>query len=463
MPDDNRGHSLSPRSVPRSLLDKYAANGPRYTSYPTAPQFKTEFDKSEIERLWAETNASGGGLSLYLHVPFCKKRCLYCGCYTEIGHKREATDVYVEALLAEAKRLTSINSPSRPVMQLALGGGTPTFLSKERMASLVGGLREIYDFPISGERSIEIDPMSVDEEYLDLLLELGFNRMSFGLQDLNPEVQKAVGRVQSEEHIRGLLAHLRGRGFNAINLDLIYGLPLQTEKSFVETAEKIAEMRPSRVALFGYAHVPWVSPHQKALEKYPIPTAEERMRLFGLGFETLLAAGYRHVGMDHFALPEDELIAALDNRALTRNFMGYTTRRGLDLIGLGASSISGVGRTYAQNVKDSAAYAESAGAGVWTKALVLSDEDVLRREIIVDLFCNFRFDKKNVSERFGIDFDERFAAELEALKPMADDGLVEFGADFVGTTPLGRFFIRNVCMVFDKYLAEGKNLYSRTV
>jgi oxygen-independent coproporphyrinogen-3 oxidase len=317
--DDQVKKRISPSTVPKKLLDKYFKSGPRYTSYPTAPQFKTEFEEDEIKSQWIGTNdPKGKGLSLYIHIPFCKKRCLYCGCYTEAGARQETAKNYAGALLKEAERVLRIIDPDRPLDQLAMGGGTPVFLEQENMAKLLKGLKSLFNFSPDGERSLEIDPRSIDESYLDLLVDEGFNRFSFGVQDLDPQVQKNVGRIMSEEKIAGLLSHLKAKGHKAINIDLIYGLPGQTPDSFGATIKKIIEFKPSRIALFGYAHVPWMSPHQKALEKYDIPNPEERMALFGLAYDLLLEAGYEHVGMDHFALPEDELIQALKSRTLTR-------------------------------------------------------------------------------------------------------------------------------------------------
>lgn len=457
---------IGPATVPAELVARYATSGPRYTSYPTAPQFKTEFDESTILTEWSRSgDDTRRGLSLYVHLPFCRSRCLYCGCCTEIGHDSATVDAYVNAVLREADRLRGVLRGQLQVEQLALGGGTPVFLSPEQMRTLVEGLRARFPFADDGERSLEIDPRRVDPAYLDVLMELGFNRFSFGVQDLEPRVQKYIARVLPEERLMGLVEHLRAAGRSAINLDLIYGLPGQTPESFGRTVQRVIDIHPSRIALFGYAHVPWVSPHQKALERFGLPGTEERMALFGRAYDQLLDAGYAHVGMDHFALPEDELIVALNSRTLTRNFMGYTTRRGLDLVGLGASSISSVGRTYTQNEKALAPYMDRVGGSTWIRALMLGDEDVLRREIILDLFCNFYLDSAAVSERFGLDFHDHFAAELARLQPMETDGLLEVRPGEIQVTDLGRFFIRNICMVFDQYLAGEKRegRYSRTL
>jgi oxygen-independent coproporphyrinogen III oxidase len=453
---------ISPSSVPQELLKKYYKSGPRYTSYPTAPQFKSEFDATAVKAQWLK---AGKGLSLYIHLPFCEKRCLYCGCYTESGHSKETVKEYLAALGRETGRILKLIGQKRKVGQLALGGGTPTSLAPDLMAELINGLKKNFEFPPDGERSIEIDPRSVDDSYLDLLSELGFNRFSFGVQDLDPELQKKIGRVQSAEKIAGLITHLRGLGHKAINIDLIYGLPGQTLQSFGGTIRQIVKIKPFRIALFGYAHVPWVSPHQKTLEAYAIPTPEERTAIFGMAFDGLRDAGYENVGMDHFALPTDELVLALKSRTLTRNFMGYTTRRGLDLIGIGASAISSVGACYTQNVKDVRQYIELAGESTWVKALLLTKEDEMRRELILDLFCNCFLDTARLEKKFSIVFGEHFAPELDALREMEKDGLVVIAPGSLEVTALGRYFIRNICMTFDQYLTPGDQAgrYSKTI
>lgn len=457
---------LGPLDIPRRLLEKYATSGPRYTSYPTAPQFKSEFDEPRILDAWRLTNRAGlRGMSLYLHIPFCPSRCLYCGCFTEINQSPETIELYLAAIIREVDRLGTIMDPSRPVQQLAIGGGTPTILRPEQMRMLIEYLKSRFNFSSDSERSIEVDPRRIDPAYLDLLLELGFNRISFGVQDLDEQVQRNVARILSERHLSMLIEHLQEQNFTTINLDLIYGLPGQTEISFLRTINGIAAMRPSRIALFGYAHVPWISPHQQALESLGVPGPEERTRLFGLAFRELLDAGYLHVGMDHFALPEDELIQALESRTLTRNFMGYSTRRGLDLAGIGASSISSVDGTYTQNEKNLLTYMAKAGGSTWIKGLSLSAEDLLRRDIILDLFCNFFLDISGLEKRFDLDFADHFSRELEALGPMEKDGLLQMDDSSIQVRDLGRFFIRNVCMCFDQYLGAEHHqaTYSRTL
>ncbi len=456
---------INPRDIPRSLLEKYTCSGPRYTSYPTAPQFSRDVDMQTVKTMWNKGNRPKAGLSLYTHFPFCRRRCLYCGCFTEVNHSPETRRLYLSSLKKEAAKLLRSFASRRTLRQLALGGGTPTIMTPQQLSGYMEFIRNEIDIAEDAELSLEIDPRTVDENYLDYLIEAGSNRFSFGVQDLDPEVQTKIKRQLKSEHLQNLIGHLRSKGISAVNLDLIYGLPGQDPSSFSKTVKKIASLRPARIALFGYAHVPWVSPHQKALEKYTLPNPEERMMLFGTAFEDLVEAGYRHIGMDHFALPEDELFQALQNRTLTRNFMGYTTQKGLDLLGIGASSISSVHGTYVQNSKDISAYINRKRSLHWHKGIILTKEDLLRREIILELFCNFYLNRSQIEKKWNISFSRHFSWELKKLIPLQKEGLLCMRRNHLEVTPLGRFFIRNICMIFDQYIrtenAEGR--YSKTV
>lgn len=458
---------LGPRTISGELLKKYEKSGPRYTSYPTAPQFRADLNWDEVSRRWRASNdGEASGLSLYTHIPFCKSRCAYCGCYTTVGAEDDEKKRYVEAILRNADWVLETLDSSRPVEQLALGGGTPTNLEMKLLERLVKGLQERFSFSPSGERAIEIDPRWIDTDYLDLLVELGFNRFSFGVQDLDPTVQEQINRVLPEEKLEELLEHLRGLGHSSINLDLIYGLPGQTTESFRHTLQRIIALRPSRIATFGYAHVPWVAPHQKALERYGLLGPEERMELFGLAYDLFLDAGWRHVGMDHFALPDDELVTALESRTLTRNFMGYTTRKGLDLVPLGASAIGAVAATYVQNVKEIDSFIASQGRERWVRGFALSAEDLLRREVILELLCNFHLDMETVGTKHGVEVHGHFHRELDELEELEKDGLIRTAGGELSVTDLGRFFIRNITMIFDAYLRKEDGLtqrYSKTI
>lgn len=459
----------NPANVPKELLLRYATSGPRYTSYPTAPKFKADADPAEIYNQWVVSNCQVGpqSLSFYVHVPFCEKRCRFCGCFTSIPKDDSVTDRYLESLKKEFQLVSSMVDPERPVKQLSFGGGTPTYLTPDRFDRMMREMKEIWKYSDDAEISVEIDPRTVTKAHVDVLLSHGFNRFSMGVQDFNPDVLEIIGRPQSIEDTTNLVSMLKEKGHNAINFDLIYGLPGQTLKSIKNTALKTVELSPSRIALYSYAHVPWMKKQQKVLEKYSLPNAEEKLALFGAAYEIFVNAGYIPVGMDHFAKADDDMVKALQSRTLHRNFMGYTTRRGLDLIGFGVSAISSVNRTYVQNTKDFEHYHNSMDDDTMAmeRGYFLSLEDEIRRNLIIDLFCNFYLDKKDFSEKWRIDFDQKFASELKRLEPMQDDGLVNLSKQTIEITPLGHAFIRNVCMVFDEYLEQNaeERRYSQTI
>jgi len=457
---------INPAGIAGDLLEKYSTRGPRYTSYPTAPQFKSEFVADDVKREWKRSNTPDStDLAFYFHIPFCRRRCLYCGCTTEVNHPESIRTRYVSEMLRELDGIADLIDTRRKIGQLALGGGTPVELTHSDLTRLIRGLRKRYRFRTTAEQSIEIDPRHSTEETLDFLIDTGFNRFSFGIQDLDPTVQRHIQRKLEFKQIERQLEHLRKHHCHAINLDLMYGLPGQTTHSIADTMDKIVTLRPSRIALFGYAHVPWISPHQKALETVGLPTTDERMQLFGTAYDALLDAGYAHIGMDHFALPDDELIRALSSRTLTRNFMGYTTRKGLDLVGLGASAISSTGCTYTQNVKPVVEYLASSPESKWRKALVLSKEDVLRRDVILELFCNFYLNIREIETRYDLSFRSHFSNELEQLNTFVEDGLLSVTDQTISVTALGRYFVRNICMIFDQYLkkSHGSGTYSKTI
>ena len=456
----------SPRQLSADLLARYEKSGPRYTSYPTAPHFTGDVDRQALAARWGTGAGTDRGLSLYVHIPFCKSRCGYCGCYTLTDQPDQTVDRYLQGVLDQADEIRALVDPSRPVRQLSFGGGTPTYPGPGRFRALMEGLTSRFSFDPAGERAVEVDPRSLDTDYLDLLVDLGFNRFSFGVQDLEPRVQEIVHRVLPVERLEALMSHLRARGVDAINLDLIYGLPTQTEESFGRTLDQVIALRPTRLAVFGYAHVPWVAPHQAALSEHPIPDRDQRLGLFSLAWEKLRDAGWEQVGMDHFARPEDELVGALRTRTLHRNFMGYTTRRGLDLVGLGASAISGVAGTYTQNIKPVSGFLAATGVDRWARGWLLDAEDLLRRDVIIDLLCNLHLSYDRVEATHGVRFAEHFAPELAALEALAKDELVVLGGRTLDVTPLGRYFIRNVAMVFDSYLRAGTTpgaRYSKTI
>lgn len=455
----------SPLDVPKAMWTRYSTRAPRYTSYPTAPQFHDAFDR-DFARAEYEAVRGRDAISLYLHIPYCERRCLYCGCHLFIKKDRTVGREYVTRILREAELVTGLIGRGRRVLQLALGGGTPNFLLPEDMRRLIEGLRERFEFPADGERSIEIDVRTVDEDYIDALLDLGFNRFSLGVQDLNVEVIDRLRKNQSSDYVGRVVEHLRRRGvMNALNFDLMYGLPGQTAETMAGTVDEVIAMRPSRIALFGYAHVPWIKPHQAGVEKLGLPGDAERVAIWGTAFTKFQDAGYVPIGMDHFAEPEDELYRAQIRGVLHRNFMGYTTHRGLDQVALGVSSISAVGAVYVQNEKEVTDYDTFVDRGElpWIKGYVLTDDDRLRRDLIIDLFANFHLDIAAFEKKNGLRFAEAFAPELERLAPLVADGLMEITPEAIHVFPMGRFFVRNVCMVFDRYLGGDTARFSKTV
>ena len=452
--------------VPDALLRKYGTQGPRYTSYPTAPHFKpADSDRAGLERAWRDSSSD---LSLYLHVPFCQVRCTFCGCHVEITRHRDRSGGYVDGLLSELDLAGALVDLSRPLRQVHLGGGTPNFLEPEAMRRLVTALRSRLAPSADAEWAIECDPRHLDADYVDLLLDLGFNRFSLGVQDLDAEVMAAVNRNQTLMQLEEVVARLRSRGETSINLDLIHGLPKQRPETWSLTLAEVTRLRPSRLAVFGYAHVPWLKKHQTALVRHGLPDAALRAELMTIARDALRDAGYVEIGMDHFALPEDELAAARRDGTLHRNFMGYTTKRGLDQVAVGVSAISKVGRSYTQDLKDRAPWRESIDAGAlpWDRGIVLSDDDLLRGDVITELSCNGRVDVRAIERRHDVRFADRFGPEMEALREMERDGLVELADGAITLTPPGLYLVRNACMVFDAWLprdAAAGPRYSSTV
>jgi len=457
-------------AISPALLEKYNQPGPRYTSYPTAPEWDDGFGPDELRQAFAEANAKSkpAPLSLYFHLPFCQSLCLFCGCNVVISKKHEVAVPYLDHLKQEIDWVGAKIDPSRRVEQLHWGGGTPTYLSSEQIADLYGYIAERFTFAPEAEIGIEVDPRATSEEQCRVLRRLGFNRLSMGIQDFNPLVQQTIHRVQPYEMTKALFDHCRELGFESINIDLIYGLPHQTAESFGETVDKIVGMKPDRIAVFSYAHVPWLKKQQGSFARH-LPQGPEKFRIFSTAIVKLTEAGYRYIGMDHFARPDDELCRAQDDRTLHRNFQGYTTKAGCDLYGLGVSSISGLEDAYAQNQRDLPRYYEAIDAGRWPtmRGMRVSVEDKLRRSVINRILCHGVVVKAEVERDFGIGFDEHFAAELERLRELERDGLVRLSRDRIEVAGLGRIFIRNVAMAFDAYLnkpePQKQQVFSRTL
>jgi len=454
------------------LLKKYDRPGPRYTSYPTAVEFTEEFTEADYREKLARADERGDDpLSFYVHLPFCEERCTYCGCNVVITKKREVATPYLEHLHREIDMLAERLPGRRRLTQYHWGGGTPTYLSVEQIAALQRKVTEHFEIDSEGEVAIEVDPRVTSREQIDLLREVGFNRLSMGVQDFNPDVQEIVNRRQTEEETRRLYEYCRSKGFGSINLDLIYGLALQTPESFAATIKAVIEMRPERVALYSYAFVPWLKAHQRKIEVDALPPPEVKIRLFCIARAMFLEAGYAQIGMDHFALPEDELVHAMQRKRLHRNFMGYTVKMGSDMVGVGVSSIGDVRGCFAQNVKKLPHYYQAIESGKFPieRGYLLSPDDELRREVITRLMCNLYLDVAEIEKRFGIDFAEYFQtelAELQAEEGPVSHGFLEVHADRLLVLEPGRLFIRNVCMIFDHYLRTKKSdgpVFSRTI
>ncbi|WP_028205247.1 oxygen-independent coproporphyrinogen III oxidase [Paraburkholderia nodosa] len=450
------------------LLAKYGANGPRYTSYPTALQFRDDFDPADYRRAAADPGASETDLSLYFHIPFCDTVCFYCGCNKVITKNRGRAKPYLAQMIREVELQAALFDTKRPVSQLHWGGGTPTFLSLEEMSALMAATREHFALQPddTGEYSIEIDPREATAQTIAHLRSLGFNRLSLGVQDFDPVVQKAVNRIQPLELTVDVMNAARANGFESISVDLIYGLPHQNVKTFGRTLETMLLLAPDRISVFGYAHMPHLFKMQRQMDEATLPTPAERMALLRLVIEQLTEAGYVYIGMDHFALPTDELARAQAQRTLHRNFQGYSTRADCDLIGFGASAIGKVGDVYAQNAKDLIGYGAAIGAGrlATAKGVRLTADDRLRRDIITELMCNLELRYDEFEAIYGVRFPAAFAGELERLREFERDGLVARSADRLEVLPAGRMLVRNIAMVFDRYLgAQQPERFSRTI
>ncbi|MCY9826680.1 oxygen-independent coproporphyrinogen III oxidase [Vibrio chagasii] len=435
----------------QEILNKYNYSGPRYTSYPTALEFHEAFTVSDYDM--ACTQYPERPLSLYVHIPFCHKLCYYCGCNKVITRHSHKADEYLDVIEHEIRQRAALLN-GREVTQLHFGGGTPTFLSKTQITRLMMILRDEFNFTADAEISIEVDPREIELDVLDHLRNEGFNRLSIGVQDFNKEVQKLVNREQDEEFIVAMVQRAKELGFRSTNLDLIYGLPKQTQALFAETLKQVLEMKPGRLSVFNYAHMPQLFAAQRKIKDEDLPKAEEKMAILQDTIETLTGAGYQFIGMDHFALPEDELAVAQREGILHRNFQGYTTQGECDLVGFGVSAISMVGDSYAQNQKELKKYYAQVNDlrhALW-KGVALDNDDLLRREVIKQLICNFKLDKTMIESEFAVDFNRYFKEDLELLQTFINDDLVEVDDKEIRVTLRGRLLIRNICMCFDKYL-----------
>lgn len=437
------------------LIERYDRAGPRYTSYPTAVEFGEDFAAADYRRE-AQALPAGTPLSIYVHVPFCDTVCYYCACNKVITRNRRHADRYLGALAREIDaQSTLLDGAARGVEQLHFGGGTPTYLSPDQLESIMAGLQRRFRLldDDAGQYSIEIDPRSVGPDTVRNLRSLGFNRMSMGVQDFDPRVQRAVNRVQSPRQTWAVLDAARACGFRSVSVDLIYGLPHQSVASFDRTIDEVVAARPDRLSVFNYAHLPSLFKTQRQIDEAALPSPATKLAILRHTVSRLLDAGYAFIGMDHFALPDDELCEAARAGTLQRNFQGYSTHSGHDLVGLGPSAIGQVGSCYAQNDRDFAGYCERvAGDGLAVfRGIEIDAEDRLRREIIGALICRFEVDVAAIEARYGLCFEEHFAAELDGLREMAGDGLVTLAAKRIAVLPRGRLLVRNVCMLFDRH------------
>ena len=451
------------------LIVRYGGRGPRYTSYPTALQFSEELTADDYRENAIASNASGVPLSLYVHIPFCHTLCYYCGCNKIVTRNQDRVDRYIEMLYREIEMQSELFDKSRKIEQLHFGGGTPTYLDDGQLDDLMAKLRDAFTFDESDNRefSIEVDPRTVDEDGIRHLAKLGFNRLSLGIQDFDPIVQEAVNRAQTTDDVFGLVLAARDSGFESISFDLIYGLPHQSVESFDKTLELVIGMRPDRLAVYNYAHLPRRFKGQRMINDADIPSPEVKLDILHRTIDSLCDSGYEYIGMDHFALPEDELVLARKNGTLQRNFQGYSTHRDCDLVALGVSAIGSIGNVFAQSAVSTIEYEALIENGQLPirKGIAVDDDDLLRADVIQALMCYDELSFEKFGTEHNIDFAEYFAAEIERLQPLADDDLIELTQSGIVITQKGRLLLRSIAMVFDRYIdqAENDNRFSKAI
>lgn len=456
-------------NVNLDLLKKYDVPGPRYTSYPPAPHFNESFTADDYVKEIIKTNYGENlpDLSLYFHIPYCDTLCYFCGCNMIVTRNHDRMKEYIKYLKNEIDLLRQYLNPDRKVAQLHWGGGTPTSLNPDEINSLISYIRQSFDFTENAELGCEIDPRGLTKEHLIALREGGFNRISMGVQDFNEKVQKYVNRIQPEEMTRQVVNWVRELGFQSINIDLMYGLPFQTIETFEKTIDKVLELSPDRLAVFNYAHVPWMKKHQALIHEEDLPTPQEKLNILKMTIEKLTSNGYVFIGMDHFAKPEDELAKALKNKQLYRNFQGYSTHAGCDLFAFGITSISQLKDVYAQNYKTEKEYFASIDNERLPvfKGYRLTEDDQIRRKVIMNLMCNFELNFDEIENEFKINVIEYFEKSLSQLKEMSDEGLVIMNDYEIKITEMGRLLIRNIAMKFDGFIErqQDKMKYSRTI
>ena len=450
------------------LINKYDKSGPRYTSYPTAIQFTENFSEQNYLQQVKLSNERNTPLSLYFHIPFCDTICYYCGCNKIVTKNRNHAQPYLDAVYKEIALQGELFNATRVVKQLHWGGGTPTFISYEQMTELMQQTRKHFTLldDDSGEYSIELDPREVTASSVSLLRKLGFNRISLGVQDFNPKVQQAVNRIQSLKETKDVIVAARKNNFQSISLDLIYGLPFQTVESFNETVDKVLDLQPDRLSVFNYAHLPEIFKTQRQINSQDLPSPEDKLAILQQVTNKLIDAGYEYIGMDHFAKPNDELAIAQKEKRLYRNFQGYSTNSDCDLVAMGITSIGKIADSYSQNIKTIKEYTEVINSGKLPifRGVALTEDDILRREVINQLICHFELNFKEIEIEFGIDFHQYFDSELEVIRDMQADSLLDLTAEKITVRPEGNLLIRNICMVFDVYLKKNKTQkFSKTI
>ncbi len=453
-----------------ALIKKYDRPGPRYTSYPTAPEWTDAFGPAEYADHLARADRQGGPLSIYVHLPFCREMCRFCGCNVIATHDRTRADAYLELLEKELELVARRLPNRRSVTQLHWGGGTPTFLDEKQLERCHAAIARHFEFAADAEKAIEIDPAITTRSQIETLARLGFNRISMGVQDFDAKVQEVVGRIQGVKETAELVQAARDNGFHGVNLDLIYGLPYQSPDTWKRTLDEILQIHPDRMAVFGFAYVPWSKPHQRLLPQEALPKTEQRVELFLQSVEAFTKAGYRLIGLDHFALESDELARAQDEGYLYRNFQGYTVRPAPDTVAFGMTSISDIGGAYAQNAHKLKDWGDQVARGELPveRGASMTEDDVLRRFVINRVMCLLRLDLREVAEKYGPEARKAIEASLRAgVKELQDDGLVTFDGDVLKVLPLGQLLVRNVAMLFDAYLpkheGEKRPTFSRTV
>jgi len=458
---------MSALNLNLDLVRKYNVAGPRYTSYPPATKFTDAITWEDLSSRIEANNRTTRDLSIYFHIPFCETLCWFCGCTTVITLNHDQGMSYVETLGREVERLAPLLNPQRKAVQLHFGGGSPTFLRPDEIRRLGEIIHKHFPFAPDIEASVEVDPRRLTRDHLVALREIGFNRASMGVQDFNPIVQEAIHRIQPREMTQQAMDWMRELGYRSINLDLIYGLPFQSPASFGETLDTVLKMDPDRLAVFSYAHVPWVKPSQKILEQKVLPSPETKLEVLKLVIETLTANDrYVYIGMDHFAKPDDELAVAQKRKQLQRNFQGYSTRAGSDIYAFGMSSISQIPDAYWQNEKELPKWQQAVQDGrvPLHRACFVTEEDKIRRETIMRVMCDLSLDYAAMSEKLGIDFQKHFASELDLLAPFEADGLAKRTPTGVEISDAGRLFIRNIAMCFDNTLGPaGERKHSKTI